>query len=280
MLKTVAIVSGGGGNGSGTVTSITAGTGLSGGTITTSGTIALANTAVTVGSYGTASSVSQVTINAQGQITSAANVTIAIANTQVSGLGTMSVQNSNSVTITGGTVNIPNVFQGYTTVTAANATTTLSSTSTHWQKITGTGTQTFTLPDATTLPNGASYIFDNDATGNVTINDNSSALVDTLIPGAIDVIFLESNSTAAGSWGKYSWLPAYVNWGTSTADFGNVSVSNVTIIGGTINVTSTNVAATTSASATFANSSMMLVPAGYISVDLNGTVVKVPYYAV
>ena len=237
MLKTVAIVSGGGGNGSGTVTSITAGTGLSGGTITTSGTIALANTAVTVGSYGTSSSVSQVTINAQGQITSAANVTIAIANTQVSGLGTMSVQNSNSVTITGGTVNIPNVFQGYTTVTAANATTTLSSTSTHWQKTTGTGTQTFTLPDATTLPNGASYIFDNDATGNVTINDNSSALVDTLIPGAVDVIFLESNSTAAGSWGKYSWLPAYVNWGTSTADFGNVSVSNVTIIGGTINVT-------------------------------------------
>jgi len=57
-------------------------------------------------------------------------------------------------------------------------------------------------------------------------------------------------------------------------------MANVTITTGTINVTSTNVAATTAASATFSNSSMMLVPAGYIDFDLNGTVVKVPYYAV
>jgi trimeric autotransporter adhesin len=86
---------------------LTIGTGLSGTSYNGSSavTIALANTAVSAGTYGSASQTPQITVNAQGQITSVVNDTIAIANTQVSGLGTMSTQNANSVAITGGTIN-------------------------------------------------------------------------------------------------------------------------------------------------------------------------------
>jgi hypothetical protein len=76
MLKTVVTLVGGGGNGSGTVTQVSTGTGLTGGPITTSGTISLANTAVTAGVYGTSTVVPQITVDAQGRITSVANVSI------------------------------------------------------------------------------------------------------------------------------------------------------------------------------------------------------------
>ena len=84
---------------------ISAGTGLSGGgSLAANRTLSIANTTVTAAPYGTASAVPTFTVNGQGQLTAASDVTIAIANTQVSGLGTMSTQNANSVAITGGSI--------------------------------------------------------------------------------------------------------------------------------------------------------------------------------
>lgn len=82
---------------------LTAGIGI--GITNGSGSIAIKinDTAVTPSSYGNATSVATFTVNQQGQITNASNTPIAVTNSQVSGLGTMSIQNSNSVAITGGT---------------------------------------------------------------------------------------------------------------------------------------------------------------------------------
>ena len=85
---------------------ITAGTGLTGGgDLSVNRTLAIATTGVSAATYGSASIVPVIAVNTQGQITSATNTTIAIANTQVSGLGTMSTQNANAVAVTGGTIN-------------------------------------------------------------------------------------------------------------------------------------------------------------------------------
>ena len=64
----------------------------------------IAPTGVGAGTYGSASSVAQFTVLTSGQLSAASNVAIQIPSSQVTGLGTMAVQNSNLVTITGGSI--------------------------------------------------------------------------------------------------------------------------------------------------------------------------------
>jgi hypothetical protein len=92
-----------------------AGTYLAGTGLTLSGnTFSITNTAVTAGSYGSASKTLTATVNAQGQLTALSDTNIAIANTQVSGLGTMSTQDANNVAITGGSIINLTTFDGIT----------------------------------------------------------------------------------------------------------------------------------------------------------------------
>ena len=147
------------------VSNVATGTGLTGGPITSTGTVSLANTAVTIGTYGGATNVASFTVDQQGRLTSASNVTIAIGNSNL--------QNSN-------------VVLGNTTLTL----------------------------------------------------------------------------------------------GSTVSNVGNVTLENVTIIGGTTNAAVFNFTGNTTATATYGIASLPLQPAGFMQVNLNGVVVKVPYYAV
>jgi hypothetical protein len=219
------------GSGTGTVSNVATGTGLTGGPITTTGTISLANTTVTAGSYGNASTVASFTVDDQGRLTSASNVTIGIPVAAVSG----AVPNTRNVTASTGLTGGGNLSSDISFAVTANS------------------TQQLVMIQNNGVNVGLRQIVNFAPGNNVTIT-----------------------SADDSSNGRANVTIAVSGLGTMATQNSN----NVTITGGNINVQTTNLTSTTSSSATFATASLPLVPAGYIQVDLNGTVVKIPYYAV
>ena len=291
MLKTVAIVSSSGGNG--TVTQVQGAGNVNGitltGNVTTSGNLTLGGTLANITNNQLSNS--NVIIG---------NTTIALGSSTAN-LGNVTLAN---VTIQSGNATFTNVTAQNHIATAniyANVTTGAFSYGTLGYSDVG-----IIASYANSSNNYVQIVLQNTSSGTnassdfVVVNDTGSAYADFgvtssqytgtgafykpnapyLYSGSSDLYIGTITANAIHIVANNATTDAITVASTNAVTIPSLSSGNVTITGGTINVTSTNVAATTAASATFSNSSMMLVPAGYIDFDLNGTVVKVPYYAV
>ena len=180
-----------------------AGTGLS----LSSNTFSITNTGVSATTYGSASAVPVIAVNAQGQITSATTTTIAISNSQVSGLGTMSTQNANSVTITGGSINGTTIGVSTAAAIVGTTITANSSFSGAGTGLTGTasglsiGGNAATATTATTASSVTNSItFNSSGTGGaspVTYNGSTAPTISYNTIGAPST----SGTNASGTWG-------------------------------------------------------------------------------
>jgi hypothetical protein len=199
------------GGGSGTVTSVAATVpsflNVTGSPITTSGTLA-------IGYSGTA---------------------LPVAN---GGTGVTSSSGANSVVLRDANGNITTncLFEGFSTQAASGTTIVLTASSVQNWQITGSGGQTIRLPDATTLPNGATFIFNNNqSSGSIVVQNNSSTTIATINSGGYVTVVLLSNSIAAGSWDRHDSTPSNVSWSTNTLDYPG-SITSATWNGNTVAV--------------------------------------------
>ena len=135
------------------------------------------------------------------------------------GTGVTSSTGANSVALRDSNANLTvnALFQGFTVVAAAGTTTTLTAASNPAYVVTGSGGQTFQLPDATTLPAGAQFSFNNNQTsGTIVVKNNSGTTLLTLQSGAFAEAILLVNSPAAGSWDTHNQAPTNASWSTNT----------------------------------------------------------------
>jgi len=146
-------------------------------------------------------------------------------------------------------VSANNYFDGFTSVAASGTQITLTVNSTPSYLVTGSGGQTIKLPDATTLPNGAVYDFNNNqSSGAILVNNNSNTLVKSIPSGGYLVLTLIDNSIAAGSWDAHFQAPSNVSWSTNTFDYAG-SITSATWNGVKVAINRGGTGATTADSA-------------------------------
>ena len=152
------------------------------------------------------------------------------------GTGVTASSGANSVMLRDANQNVAvnRLNQSNTAVSAAGGTTALTAASSYSQTLNGTGNQTYTMPDATTLTTGVAFVFNNNATGTLTLQDYATGAIGTITSGGAAELVLLANGTVAGTWDVHGFLPENVTWGTNALNLGTTVISNGTWQGGTI----------------------------------------------
>jgi len=127
---------------------------------------------------------------------------------------------SGNVNLGTNNINANNFLNAFSNITASGTQVVLTVSSAPEIVVNGSGGQTIKLPDATTLSNGASFLFNNNqSSGAILVNNNSNTLVVSVPSGGYCEVILIDNSIAAGSWDRHFEAPANVSWSTNTFDY-------------------------------------------------------------
>ena len=191
------------------------------------------------------------------------------------GTGVTTSSGANSVMIRDANQNVAvnRLNQSNTNTTAAGGVTALTTASSYIHTLVGTGGQTYTMPDATTLSTGVAFLFNNRSTGTLTLQDYATGAIGTIAAGGAAAVFLTINATAGGTWDLHGYLPEGVTWGTNALNLDTTVITNGTWQGGTIQSGYGGTGLTTFAAANNAlySTSASALAAGTLPVAAGGT---------